>query len=181
MYTLGDYVRQTGADITTVRAGFPHSVFEEVDPDLVFVSPGPGTPEEFGVPDLVRECVRRELPVFGVCLGLQGMVEAFGGQLGVLSYPMHGKPSPVRCTSEGIFDGFPQEFTAGRYHSLYAVREALPDCFNVLAETEDGVIMAIEHESYPAAAVQFHPESILTLQGDWGLKLVAQVIGRLAK
>ena len=181
VHTLGDYVRQTGADITTVRAGFPHSVFEEVDPDLVFVSPGPGTPEEFGVPDLVRECVRRELPVFGVCLGLQGMVEAFGGQLGVLSYPMHGKPSPVRCTSEGIFDGFPQEFTAGRYHSLYAVREALPDCFNVLAETEDGVIMAIEHESYPAAAVQFHPESILTLQGDWGLKLVAQVIGRLAK
>ena len=70
---------------------------------------------------------------------------------------------------------------AGRYHSLYAVREALPDCFNVLAETEDGVVMAIEHESYPAAAVQFHPESILTLQGDWGLKLVAQVIGRLAK
>ena len=133
------------------------------------------------MPDLVRECVRRELPVFGVCLGLQGMVEAFGGQLGVLSYPMHGKPSPVRCTIEGIFDGFPQEFTAGRYHSLYAVREALPDCFNVLAETEDGVIMAIEHESYPAAAVQFHPESILTLQGDWGLKLVAQVIGRLAK
>jgi len=181
VHTLGDYVRQTGADITTVRAGFPHSVFEEVDPDLVFVSPGPGTPEEFGVPDLVRECVRRELPVFGVCLGLQGMVEAFGGQLGVLSYPMHGKSSPVRCMGEGLFDGFPQEFTAGRYHSLYAVREALPDCFNVLAETEDGVIMAIEHESYPAAAVQFHPESILTLQGDWGLKLVAQVIGRLAK
>ena len=181
VHTLGDYVRQTGADITTVRAGFPHSVFEEVDPDLVFVSPGPGTPEEFGVPDLVRECVRRELPVFGVCLGLQGMVEAFGGQLGVLSYPMHGKSSPVRCIGEGLFDGFPQEFTAGRYHSLYAVREALPDCFNVLAETEDGVIMAIEHESYPAAAVQFHPESILTLQGDWGLKLVAQVIGRLAK
>ena len=154
-HTLGDYVRQTGADITTVRAGFPHSVFEEVDPDLVFVSPGPCTPEEFGVPDLVRECVRRELPVFGVCPGLQGMVEAFGGQLGVLSYPMHGKPSPVRCTSEGIFDGFPQEFTAGRYHSLYAVREALPDCFNVLAETEDGVIMAIEHESYPAPRCSF--------------------------
>ena len=181
VHTLGDYVRQTGADITTVRAGFPHRIFDEVDPDLVFVSPGPGTPEEFGVPDLVRECVRRQLPVFGVCLGLQGMVEAFGGTLGVLSYPMHGKPSTVRCTGQGIFEGFPSEFIAGRYHSLYAVREALPDCFRVLAETEDGVIMAIAHESYPAAAVQFHPESILTLQGDWGLKLVAQVIGQLAK
>jgi anthranilate synthase len=90
VHTLGDYVRQTGAEVVTVRAGFPESVFAEVDPDLVFISPGPGTPEELGVPDLVKECVRRELPVFGVCLGLQGIVQAFGGELGVLSYPMHG-------------------------------------------------------------------------------------------
>ncbi len=181
VHTLGDYVRQTGAEVVTVRAGFPDSVFAEVDPDLVFISPGPGTPEEFGVPDLVRECVRRELPIFGVCLGLQGMVQAFGGELGVLSSPMHGKPSTVHCTPEGIFDGFPREFVAGRYHSLFAQPNKLPDCLKVLATTEDGVIMAVEHESYPAAAVQFHPESILTLKGDWGLKLIAQVIGRLAK
>jgi len=94
---------------------------------------------------------------------------------------VHGKPSTVRCTGEGIFDGFPSEFIAGRYHSLYAVPDDLPDCFEVLAETEDGVIMGIAHESYPAAAVQFQPESILTLRGDWGLQLVAQVIGRLAR
>jgi anthranilate synthase len=181
VHTLGDYVRQTGAEVVTVRAGFPQQVFAEVDPDLVFISPGPGTPEEFGVPDLVNECVRRELPIFGVCLGLQGMVQAFGGELGVLSYPMHGKPSSVRCTPEGLFDGFPDEFIAGRYHSLYAVREKLPECLRVLAETEDGTIMAVEHVDYPAAAVQFHPESILTLKGDWGLKLIAQVIGRLAR
>ena len=181
VHTLGDYVRQTGAEVVTVRAGFPASVFAEVDPDLVFISPGPGTPEEFGVPDLVRECVRRELPIFGVCLGLQGMVQAFGGELGVLSSPMHGKPSTVHCTPEGIFDGFPREFVAGRYHSLFAQPNKLPACFKVLATTEDGVIMAVEHDSYPAAAVQFHPESILTLKGDWGLKLIAQVIGRLAK
>ncbi len=181
VHTLGDYVRQTGAEITTVRAGFPHSVFDEVEPDLVFVSPGPGPPAEIFLAHLMHHFERRQLQGFGVCLGLQGMVEAFGGTLGVLDRPVHGKPSTVRCTGEGIFDGFPSEFIAGRYHSLYAVPDDLPDCFEVLAETEDGVIMGIAHESYPAAAVQFHPESILTLGGDWGLQLVAQVIGRLAR
>ena len=192
VHTLGDYVRQAGAEVVTVRAEMSRDgrgarglrdlerVFADVDPDLVFVSPGPGTPEEFGVPELVKEGVRRELPVFGVCLGLQGMVQAFGGELGVLSYPMHGKSSIIKCTPEGILDGFPEEFVAGRYHSLYAVPEKLPECFRVMARTEDGVIMALEHRDYPAAAVQFHPESILTLKDDLGLRLVAQVIGRLA-
>ncbi|HIL11435.1 MAG TPA: hypothetical protein EYG11_22315 [Candidatus Latescibacteria bacterium] len=156
-------------------------IFADVDPDLVFISPGPGTPEEFAVPDLVKECVRRELPTFGVCLGLQGIVQAFGGELGVLSYPMHGKSSPVQCTPEGILDGFPVEFIAGRYHSLYALPDKLPECFQVLAQTEDGVIMALEHRDLPLAAVQFHPESILTLKGDLGLRLIAQVIERLAR
>lgn len=193
VHTLGDYVRQTGAEVVTVRAamsrdgsgprGLPDAerIFADVDPDLVFVSPGPGTPEEFGVAELVKECVRRELPVFGVCLGLQGIVQAFGGELGILSYPMHGKSSMVQCTPEGILDGFPAEFIAGRYHSLYAVPEQLPECFRVMARTEDGVIMALEHHELPVAAVQFHPESILTLKDDLGLRLIAQVIGRLAR
>ena len=181
VHTLGDYVRQTGAEIVTVRAGFPERLFDEVQPDLVFISPGPGTPRQFGVPDLVRRCVERKLPIFGVCLGLQGMVEAFGGSLGVLSYPMHGKSSPVRCTPTGLFEGFPEEFVAGRYHSLFAQPENLPDCLRVTARTEDGVIMAVEHVDYPAAAVQFHPESILTLKDDLGLRLISQVIGKLAK
>ena len=193
VHTLGDYVRQTGADVTTVRAamsrdgrgsrGLPNAdqIFADVDPGLVFVSPGPGTPTEFGVPALVEECVRRGLPTFGVCLGLQGIVQAFGGELGVLPYPMHGKSSLVRCTPEGILDGFPAEFIAGRYHSLYAVPEKLPECFRVMARTEDGVIMAIEHRELPLAAVQFHPESILTLKDDLGLRLIAQVIGQLAR
>ena len=181
VHTLGDYVRQSGADIVTVRAGFPEHIFDEVDPGLVFISPGPGTPAELGVPDLVRRCVERDLPIFGVCLGLQGLVEAFGGALDVLDYPMHGKASLVICEPEGILDGFPRQFVAGRYHSLCARPEALPDCFRVLARTEDGVIMAIEHRDYPAAAVQFHPESILTLKDRLGLRLIAQVIGRLAR
>ena len=193
VHTLGDYVRQTGAEVVTVRAerarqgngarGLPDTdrVFAEVDPDLVFLSPGPGTPREFGVPELVQECVRRELPVFGVCLGLQGIVEAFGGELGVLSYPMHGKSSTVHCTATGILEGFPETVIAGRYHSLYALPGQFPECLRVLARTEDGVIMALEHRDLPVAAVQFHPESILTLKDDLGLRLIAQVIGRLAR
>jgi len=177
---LGDYVRQTGAEITTVRAGFPKEIFEQVNPDLVFISPGPGSPEEFAVPELVGECIERQLPIFGVCLGLQGIVLALGGELGILDYPMHGKPSVVSCNQQGIFKGFPQDFIAGRYHSLYAIKENLPSCLEVSAETEDGVIMAIEHKSYPLAAVQFHPESILTLKDNRGLTLVAQAMERLA-
>ena len=88
---------------------------------------------------------------------------------------------PSVISYEGILDGFPAEFIAGRYHSLYAVSEKLPDCFRVLARTEDGVIMAIEHRELPLAAVQFHPESILTLKDDLGLRLIARVIGRLAR
>ncbi len=193
VHTLGDYVRQTGAEVVTVRAARsrtgsgqrglrdPRRIFAEFDPDLVFISPGPGTPAEFGVPALVDECVRQARPVFGVCLGLQGIVEALGGELAVLSYPMHGKESTIRCTPAGIFAGFPSEFVAGRYHSLYAVPEKLPECLRVLAQTDDGVIMAVEHRALPVAAVQFHPESILTLKGDLGLRLIAQVMGKLAR
>ena len=181
VHTLGDYVRQTGAEIVTVRAGFPEKVFDQVQPDLVFVSPGPGTPADLGVPGLVNRCVELELPVFGVCLGLQGMVEAFGGKLGILPYPMHGKSSLIKCTPEGILADFPTEFVAGRYHSLYSEPDHLPDCMRVLARTEDEVIMAVQHRDYPAAAVQFHPESILTLKDDLGLRLIAQVVGQLAK
>jgi anthranilate synthase len=181
VHTLGDYVRQTGAEVTTVRAGFPERLLDELDPDLVFISPGPGTPAQFGVPELVRRCVARGLPVFGVCLGLQGMVEAFGGQLGVLPYPMHGKTSAVRCTPTGILEGFPTVFVAGRYHSLYALPEHLPACLEVQARSDDGVIMAVRHREYPAAAVQFHPESILTLKDDLGRRLVARVVEALAR
>ncbi|MFA6109908.1 MAG: anthranilate synthase component I [Candidatus Latescibacterota bacterium] len=181
VHNLGDYVRQTGAEVVTVRAGFPDRLLEEIAPDLVFISPGPGTPRDFGVPELVQRCVGLGLPVFGVCLGLQGIVEAFGGELGVLDTPVHGRSSMIRCRPEGLFAGFPETFTAGRYHSLYALPERLPDCLEVLATTEDGVVMAVEHRDLPVAAVQFHPESILTLKDDLGLRLIAQAVGRLTR
>jgi anthranilate synthase len=109
------------------------------------------------------------------------MVEHFGGVLGVLHPPVHGKASLVRVLGGRLFEGLPPEFTAGRYHSLHAIREKLPRELEVTAETEDGVVMAVEHRTLPLAAVQFHPESIMTLGGDVGLALLANVMARLGR
>ncbi|HZQ49498.1 MAG TPA: anthranilate synthase [Candidatus Dormibacteraeota bacterium] len=179
VHTLANYLRQTGAEVITLRAGFPAEELDELRPDLVVLSPGPGTPRDFDVSGTLARAMERDLPVFGVCLGLQGMVEHFGGELGVLDYPMHGKPSRVKVLGGRIFEGLPREFTAGRYHSLYALRDRLPTALEVTAESEDGVVMAIEHRELPLAAVQFHPESILTLDGDLGMQLIRSVVARL--
>ena len=179
VHTLANYLRQTGAEVVTLRAGFPLEYLDEMRPDLVLLSPGPGRPGDFGLSSTLGASVERGLPVFGVCLGLQGMVEHFGGELGVLPRPMHGEASRVRTIGGGVFEGLPGESAVGRYHSLYAVRERMPSELRVTAEGEDGVVMAVEHEELPLAAVQFHPESILTLDGDLGLRLVRNVVSRL--
>jgi anthranilate synthase len=183
IHTLANYARQTGAQVITYRAGFPPELIREIAPSLILISPGPGRPADFGVPDLVKHAVRLGVPVFGVCLGLQGVVEAFGGELGVLPYPMHGKPSWVTHRGKGVFEGLPERFQVGRYHSLFAKPETLPACLEVTAESEDGVIMAVRHKDLPVEAVQFHPESILTLEGDCGLRMMENVVklyGRLS-
>ena len=183
IHTLANYARQTGADVVTYRAGFPPEMIRKIAPSLILISPGPGRPADFGVPDLVKHAVRLGVPVFGVCLGLQGIVEAFGGELGVLDYPMHGKPSWIKHRSQGVFEGLPERFQVGRYHSLFAKRETFPACLEITAESEDGVIMGVRHKELPVEAVQFHPESILTLEGDCGLRMMENVVklyGRLA-
>jgi anthranilate synthase len=124
IHTLANYARQTGAEVVTYRAGFPLSLIDEVDPSLILISPGPGRPSDFGVPDLVRHAAQRGVPVFGVCLGLQGVVEAFGGELGVLEYPMHGKPSVVAHRNVGIFEGLPAAIQGGAV-SLVVCAEGL--------------------------------------------------------
>jgi anthranilate synthase len=107
---------------------------------------------------------------------LQGVVEAFGGELGVLPYPMHGKPSTVRHDGRGVFAGLPQNVKVGRYHSLFAIREKLPADLEITAESEDGVIMGVRHRSLPVEAVQFHPESLLSQDGDHGLKMIENMV-----
>jgi anthranilate synthase len=180
IHTLANYVRQSGAEVVTYRAGFPLEVLAKVNPDMILISPGPGRPEDFGVPQLVRHAATAGIPVFGVCLGLQGIVEAFGGELGVLPYPMHGKPSTIRHTGHGAFEGLPEAIEVGRYHSLYAIPEKLPAELEITARTEDGVIMGVRHRHLPIEAVQFHPESILSANGDTGLKLMRNAL-RAAK
>jgi anthranilate synthase len=176
IHTLANYARQTGADVVTYRAGFPLELLDDLRPDIVLISPGPGRPAEFGVPQLVRQAADRGIPVFGVCLGLQGIVEAFGGELGVLDYPMHGKASIVQSKGIGIFEGLPERFQIGRYHSLYAVPKKLPACLEVTAESDDGIIMGVRHRSLPIEAVQFHPESLLSLDDNCGLRQIRKVV-----
>jgi anthranilate synthase len=179
VHTLANYLRQTGAEVITLRAGFPAQALDDLSPDLVVLSPGPGTPADFDVSGTLRALLDRGLPTFGVCLGLQGMVEHWGGTLGVLDYPVHGKASRIHVRGGRLFEGLPKEFTAGRYHSLFAIREKLPSALEVTAESEDGVVMAIEHASLPVAAVQFHPESIMSVEDDLGLRLLRNVVDRL--
>jgi anthranilate synthase len=167
--------------VVTYRAGIAPEVIDRIDPDLILISPGPGRPSDFGVADIVKHAAQRGLPVFGVCLGLQGIVEAFGGELGVLDYPMHGKASIIEHANKGVFEGLPERFKVGRYHSLFARRAALPSCLEITAETSDGVIMGVRHRELPIEGVQFHPESLLTLDGDCGLRMIRNVVAQAAE
>ncbi|MDP3895998.1 MAG: anthranilate synthase, partial [Mesorhizobium sp.] len=182
VHTLANYFRQTGATVTTVRTPVPDEVFDRVDPDLVVLSPGPGTPADFDCKATIKRSRERDLPIFGVCLGLQALTEAYGGELRQLHVPMHGKPSRIRVNKPGIiFSGLPKEVTVGRYHSIFADPVRLPDDFIVTAETEDGVIMAFEHRKEPIAAVQFHPESIMTLGHNAGMRMIENIVAHLPR
>jgi anthranilate synthase len=151
--------------------------------------PGPGdsttrsgSPSDFDCKATIEKARRRGLPIFGVCLGLQALAEAYGGELRHLHVPMHGKPSRIRVSKPGIiFSGLPEEVTVGRYHSIFADPVRLPREFIVTAETEDGVVMAFEHEHEPVAAVQFHPESIMTLGHNAGMRMIENVVAHLPR
>lgn len=182
VHTLANYFRQTGANVSTVRSPVPEEVFDRLKPDLVVLSPGPGTPKDFDCAATIKKARARDLPIFGVCLGLQALAEAYGGELRQLHIPMHGKPSRIRVSKPGIiFSGLPKEVTVGRYHSIFADPVRLPDDFIVTAETEDGVIMAFEHRKEPIAAVQFHPESIMTLGHNAGMRIIENIVAHLPR
>jgi anthranilate synthase len=179
VHTLAGYFRQQGAEVVTLRAGLPAEALDKYSPDLVVLSPGPGRPSDFGCDDLLDLLDARGLPAFGVCLGLQAMVEHAGGELGLLVDPAHGKPGRVLrgdTDGTGLLAGLPEEFTAGRYHSLHAVPEQVKGGFEVTAVTADGVVMAIEDDAAGRWGVQFHPESILTASGDAGHQVIANVL-----
>nr|WP_321463436.1 anthranilate synthase [uncultured Cohaesibacter sp.] len=176
VHTLANYFRQTGAEVLTVRTPVADEIFDKVKPDLMVMSPGPGSPEHFNTKATIAQARKRGIAIFGVCLGLQALAEAFGGSLRQLGVPMHGKPSRIRLQQGRLFKGLPKQVVVGRYHSLFADPVTLPKDFEITADTEDGVIMAIEHSSEPISAVQFHPESIMTLGGNAGMTMIENVI-----
>jgi anthranilate synthase len=177
VHTLAGYIRRTGAEVVTLRHDYARAELRNgLRPDLAVLSPGPGRPQDFAMTETLDLLLEKRVPVFGVCLGLQGLVEYFGGALGVLDVPMHGKASPVRGTPGRYLPGFNDRYMVGRYHSLYAVKEKLPPVLSVTAESEDGVIMAVEHKHLPIAAVQFHPESVMTSPEGIGMPIIEAVL-----
>ena len=179
VHTLADYFRQAGAEVRTYRSGVPIERILEERPGLIVHSPGPGRPADFGVPALVRALAEAGVPQFGVCLGLQGIVEAFGGRIEVLDAPRHGKTWQVHHTGNHLFAGVPDPCEFGAYHSLIAVRDSVPDELEITSWTEDGLVMAVRHRALPIAAVQFHPESILSFGGEAGHTIIGNAITTL--
>jgi anthranilate synthase len=176
VHILADYFRQTGAEVTTYRHGLDLAAIRAMAPDLVVHSPGPGWPAEFGVPRLVSALADAGIAQFGVCLGLQGIVEAFGGRLSLLDRPRQGKRWTITHDGKGLFQGLPSPCQVGAYHALYADDAALPSCLEVLARNEGGIVMAVRHRDLPVSAVQFHPESILSLTQSVGHRLIANLV-----
>jgi len=166
-YNLVQYFGELGAQVE-VRRNDQVTVTEiESQPRYrhIVISPGPGTPREAGVCGEVIRRLAGRLPILGVCLGHQAIGEAFGGRVVRGPVPVHGKPAIIRHDGRTIFSGVPQEFRAGRYHSLIVERTSVPGCLEVSATSSDGLIMALRHREWPVEGVQFHPESVLTEHG----------------
>ncbi len=170
-YNLLHYLGQLGAEVAVYRNdALPAEKLLALAPQGIVLSPGPCTPNEAGIClELIKQGAGK-VPMLGVCLGHQAMVQAFGGKIIRAPEPMHGKTSEIKNTGQGIFRGLPPRFKATRYHSLIAERASLPQCFTITAETEDGIIMAVQHKEYNLHGVQFHPESIASEHGHALLK-----------
>lgn len=177
-YNLVDYFKQGGAELTVYRNTVPVTTVAKAKADLIVYSPGPGNPTQAGhLLEYIKYFSRpqRVVPQFGVCLGLQAMIEAFGGSLQILAQPVHGKASIIQHDGKTIFRRLPNPLPVGRYHSLAAKK--VPDCFTISAQTvSDNIVMAIRHKILPVEAVQFHPESILTSPMSAGLQLVKNLL-----
>ncbi|MBR3638287.1 MAG: aminodeoxychorismate/anthranilate synthase component II [Lachnospiraceae bacterium] len=166
-YNLYQYLGEFEENVKVIRNDeLSVEEIEALHPDGIVLSPGPGRPADAGVIEEVARTLGSKIPILGICLGHQGICEAFGGKVTYASRLMHGKTSVVTKTAKcPIFDGCPDSFEVARYHSLAADEKCLPECLEVTALTEDGEIMAVQHKEYPVYGLQFHPESILTPEG----------------
>ena len=174
-FNLVDYFRRFHCEVIVYRNRLDVDIIEDIDPDLIVLSPGPSIPANAGNLLRVIERYHRSYPLFGICLGHQALIEFFGGELGLLAYPCHGKQSPIQHDGKTIYRGIPNPFMGGRYHSL--IGKVIPASLEVTATTattNGDIVMGVRHRRLPIEGVQFHPESILTFPT--GLKIIQNVI-----
>ncbi len=171
-FNLADYFKQLGCKVKVYRNNINPSLIGKINPDLIVISPGPSIPKNAGNLMKIIAQYYYKYPIFGVCLGHEALIEYFRGTLKFIE-PVHGKSSKIHHDSKGIFRNITQDFDAGRYHSLVA--DKIPDCFERSA-TSTNLVMAIRHKKLPIDGVQFHPESVLTMKGGNGFKIIKNLI-----
>lgn len=165
-YNLVQYIEEIGTPVEVVRNDIMTvDQLEAMEPGAIVISPGPGGPKDAGVSLEAVTHFAGRVPILGVCLGHQTIAEAFGGKIIGAQRLMHGKTSMIESDGEGVFKGVKKPFQAMRYHSLAVERQSLPDCLKITAESDDGEIMGLRHQSHPVEGIQFHPESIMTTIG----------------
>ena len=170
-YNLVQYLGELGAAMRIVRNDeVTLDEVESMQPERILISPGPGTPDSAGISLAVIERFATRLPILGVCLGHQAIGQHFGGKVVRAPEPVHGKPVEIIHDGRTIFGDIPNNFVAGRYHSLIVERDGFPQELEISAESPDGLVMALRHRELPIEGVQFHPESILTEHGHAMLK-----------
>ena len=178
-YNVYQLLCRLGAEVEVIRNDC--TTVEEIrkkNYEAIVLSPGPGVPSDAGITeDVIRE-LKGEVPILGICLGHQAIGEVFGGRVIGAGAIVHGKTSRIKLCGSGCYEGLPQSMEIGRYHSLIVERASLPDCFEVTAELEDGMIMGLRHKEYDIEGMQFHPESILT---PLGYKLMENFLKRIKK
>jgi anthranilate synthase/aminodeoxychorismate synthase-like glutamine amidotransferase len=180
-FNLVDYLEQLGCEVHVYRNDVDPSIVEEVNPDLIVLSPGPSVPKNAGNLMDIIDRYHDKYPMFGVCLGHEAFIEYFGGSL-KFTKPVHGKSSEMQHDGQSIFSDLDPNFLAGRYHSLVA--DEVPDCFEISAKCEGEfsplspprLVMGIRHKTLPIEGVQFHPESVLSMKGKNGFNLMKNVI-----
>jgi len=175
-YNLVQYLGELGAELEVYRNDkITIDGIKKKNPAKILISPGPGEPKDAGISEDLIKAVGGSIPILGVCLGHQSIGEAFGGRIVRAKKLMHGKTSSIYHNGKGVFKGISNPFEATRYHSLLVERKTFPKVLNITAETKDKEIMGLQHKTYPIYGVQFHPESILTVEGKKLLKNFLEV------
>jgi len=174
-YNLVQYLGELGAEMKVIRNDevSVDDVEHDLKPERLLISPGPGTPDAAGITLDAIDRFAGKIPILGVCLGHQAIGQYFGGKVVRAPEPVHGKPVEVTHDGRTVFEGVPQGFNAGRYHSLVVEKDSVPDCLEISASSPDGLVMALRHKTEKIEGVQFHPESILT---DHGKRMLANFL-----